>query len=324
MEIKRADVTKIDVKHRARLLKELRVSSTDLLAVGTEAEVYSLGEAHVLKLYGDSRRLSNLQVLRGFYDLLDEGPSGLKFPRIVEIRQCGSLIGVVESRVSGRPLERMLGALDATSEAKAIDFYLKAVRSLREVKITSAPAKYMLFDESDRSSVSRQTWSEFYERLLSEKVERTGDLLPRNVSAFRPKFERLLETVRTDVDVKISMVHGDFCPGNLLVSEDLSKAIGVVDFGSFTLFGDSMLDMAGAVGFYRMYDPERKAIRNNLLDRTEEVLTSRDIGRMYRYLAAHAIITCDLYISEPNPRENGHFQWAVEILEDSRVWSNLR
>ena len=323
MEITRADITKIGPEERVRILEHFRVSSAHLLAVGTEAEVYSYGDEHVVKLYGDSGRLANLEALKSFYESLDERPSGLKLPRILEILSFGSAIGVIESKVPGRSLEEFLPALNATAEENAIHVYLNAARALKEIKLLTPPTRYILFDETDQSSLSGQTWAEFYAQLLHEKVARAGDLLSPNVSEFRAKFEHLIEAIQSDTDVEISLIHGDFFPGNLLVAEDLSHANGVVDFGSFTMFGDPMVDMAGAVGFYRMYDPDRTAIRNRVLDRAEKMLTSNEIGRMYRYLAGHAIVTCDLYVSEFDPRDNGHFRWAIEILEDSRVWSNL-
>jgi hypothetical protein len=323
MEITRADVTTIIAEDRARILEYFRVSPEDLLAAGTEAEVYSYGDEHVLKLYGDSGRLADLTVLKNFYESLDERPSGLTLPRIVEMRSFGSAIGVVESKVAGRPLEEFLSPLDVTAEENAISVYLHAARALKEIKLLIPPTRYILFDQTDQSSLSEQTWSEFYAKLLHEKFARIGDLLAQNVSEFRSKFERLIEPLRSDTDVEVSIIHGDFFPGNLLVADDLSHATGVVDFGSFTMFGDAMVDMAGAVGFYRMYDPERTAIRNRVLDRAESMLTSSEIGRMYRYLAGQAIVTCDLYVSESDPRDNGHFRWAIEILEDSRVGSNV-
>ena len=323
MELTRADVTMIDAEERAQILEHFRVSSAHLLAAGTEAEVYSYGDEHVVKLYGDSGRLANLEALKSFYESLDERPSGLKLPRILEILSFGSAIGVIESKVPGRSLEELLPALNATAEENAIHIYLNAARALKEIKLLTPPTRYILFDETDQSSLSGQTWPEFYAQLLHEKVARVGDLLAQNVSEFRSKFERLIESVGKDIDIEISLIHGDFFPGNLLVAEDLSHATGVVDFGSFTMFGDPMVDMAGAVGFYRMYDPDRTAIRNRVLDRAEQMLTSNEIGRIYRYLAGQAIVTCDLYISESDPLDNGHFRWALEILEDSRVWSNL-
>ena len=323
MQITRADVTTIDAEERAQILEHFRVSSAHLLAAGTEAEVYSYGDEHVVKLYGDSGRLANLEALKSFYESLDERPSGLKLPRILEILSFGSAIGVIESKVPGRSLEEFLPALNATAEENAIHVYLNAARALKEIKLLTPPTRYILFDETDQSSLSGQTWSDFYAQLLHEKVARVGGLLAQNVSEFRSKFERLIESVGKDIDIEISLIHGDFFPGNLLVAEDLSHATGVVDFGSFTMFGDPMVDMAGAVGFYRMYDPDRTAIRNRVLDRVEQMLTSSEIGRIYRYLAGQAIVTCDLYVSESDPRDNGHFRWAIEILENSRVWSNL-
>lgn len=184
MQIQRADVTTIDTEKRARILEHFRVSSAHLLAAGTEAEVYSYGDEHVLKLYGDAGRLADLTVLKNFYESLDERPSGLTLPRIVEIQPFGSAVGVIESKVPGRPLEHFLLALDITAEENAISIYLHAARALKEIQVLTPPTRYILFDETDQSSLSGQTWSEFYAQLLREKVARIGDLLAHNVSEF--------------------------------------------------------------------------------------------------------------------------------------------
>jgi|GEM_PF-906544 len=324
MEFRKSDVTKIEATARAHLIKELGVRSTDLVAVGTEAEVYSYGDQFVLKLYGGIDRLTKLQTLQRFYEVLNAAPSGLMLPRIADIRVCEPLLAVIESRIPGCPLTQVLKTGDVAHEDRAIEIYLGAVQALRKIRISTTPVKYLLLDEGDESLCERQRWAEFYVRLVSKKLTRVGTVLASHVSNFYLKCEQLIEGFRNDADIELSVVHGDFFPGNLLVSPDLSRAEGIVDFGSFTMFGDTMLDMAGAVGFYRMYDPQRKEIRASLVRRLKATLEPRDIGRLYRYLAAHAILTCDLYLCQPDHVKDGHFQWALEILDDSTLWSELK
>lgn len=317
---------KINPEDRMRLLEEFKVCPTDLLAVGTEAEVYSLDQMHVFKIYSGAERLTNIYQLREFYELVDADACGLKVPRIIEIWEYSSLIGVIELRLPGRPLDERLSSLDSESEARMIDLYLSTACALRMLKMRSPPTHYKLFDKSGSSACSQQRWQEFYWRLISQKAEQTDGLLRRRVSGLPHKLRILQETIRYQFDGEISVVHGDIYPGNILISDDLSHATGLVDFGSFTMFGDHLIDVASAVGFYRMYDPNRKVIRNRLLDRVETLLNSQEISRLYCYLAAQAIITCDLYLSpadEPDPFDNGHLCWAVEILEDTRIWENL-
>jgi hypothetical protein len=323
MEISRANAAMIPEPARRLLLHEFGLAPDSLIAVGTEAEVYSLDHARVLKVVGDSSRLRRLETLKGFYESLDETPSGLTLPRILEIKELNGVVGVVETRIPGQPLEVLLPALDHKGLARAEDLYLQSALALGAVRLLRDPEKYLLFDESDGSRVSAQSWPEFYAKLISEKIDRVGDLLKRTVSRFEEKSARLKEALSGEAKTTLSIIHGDFFPGNLLVAPDLSCAYGVVDFGSFTMFGDRLLDLAGAAGFYRMYDPRRSSIRHALLARVEALLLPADVSKLYRYLAAHAVLTCDLYVAESDPRDNGHFQWAVEILEDEGVWKRM-
>jgi hypothetical protein len=38
-------------------------------------------------------------------------------------------------------------------------------------------------------------------------------------------------------------------------------------------------------------------------------------------LLGQALLTPDLYLVESDSLENGHLQWAVEILKDQNLWS---
>ena len=51
-----------------------------------------------------------------------------------------------------------------------------------------------------------------------------------------------------------ALVHGDYFPGNLLMSERLEVS-AVIDFSVFTLVGDPLLDAACAVVFLEMNEP---------------------------------------------------------------------
>jgi len=156
--------------------------------------------------------------------------------------------------------------------------------------------------------------------MLEQKLERVSAYFQSSIDAFEARARELVTAIRQGQTAKLSIVHGDFFPGNVLVDDDLTQVSGVIDFGSFTLFGDYLLDVAGAFGFYQMYDPERFAIRRRMLPKILERLTDHEQPVFFRYLLANAILTSDLYAPTPDPRDDGHFQWAAEIVANEEYW----
>lgn len=320
MEFDRADSKQIDKRNRRALLNSFSITDKALLATGTEAEVYELDQFRVLKVYSNARLLNRLQTLRQFYDSIDDSQCGLKVPKISEVRIQGNTVGVVEARVGGVSLESLIPKLTGPQLITAENLYLTAAHSIRLIKAINTPQCYLLFDESGRSSTQSQSWTQFYSTLLSEKLSKVIPTLNRALRSFDNRAAELLGAFKSMPEPDLCLVHGDFFPGNVMVKPDLSAITGVIDFGSFTLFGDHVLDLAGALGFYRMYEKNRKEIRAQLLPQVLELLDSSEHQKLFMYLLSHAILTCDLYVTEPDPLDNGHLRWAVEILSDENYW----
>lgn len=320
MDLNRADATLIQEDERQQMLAEFGIAHAQPLAVGTEAEVYERDETTLLKLYANAGRLAHLQTLQKLYDSLNTMPSGLVLPRIQQIVRRGNLLAVLESRLAGEPLADFLPGLAGEALERAETLYLEAVWRLRQIEIPSQPQNYLLFDETGYSETAVQSFETFYAGFLAQKIERVGTVFSSLDPAFAAKAAALVAAIRTAPAVPLALVHGDFFPGNVLVDKALTQVTGVIDFGSFTLFGNPLLDVAGAFGFYKMYDPARKAIRQRLLPRILARLTEEEKPRFFQFLLAHALLTCDLYAPD-DLHEDGHFQWAAEIVGDEGYWS---
>jgi hypothetical protein len=82
MDINRAVVQLILADERQKVLADFDIAKAEPLAVGTEAEVYELNDATLLKLYADTSRLPHFQTLQKLYNTVDATPSGLILPQI--------------------------------------------------------------------------------------------------------------------------------------------------------------------------------------------------------------------------------------------------
>ena len=320
MELNRADSKLISADERRQVLADFGVRTGGLLATGTEAEVYALGESTILKLYAGAGRQAHLETLKKLYENLDPSPSSLELPQIQQIVPYEDLIAVIETRLEGVPLDNLLLGLQGEALERAETLYLDAAWKLKDIVILEQPETYLLFDEERLSDTSQGSFESFYAGFLAHKLERVGRFFESLDPSFGDKSSALVAAICKAPPAPLALVHGDFFPGNLLVDQELTRANGVIDFGSFTLFGNYLLDIAGAFGFYKMYDPDRKRIREQMLGRILRRLTEEERAGFFRFLLAHAILTCDLYAQSPDPRQDDHFRWAAEIVSEDRYW----
>lgn len=307
MGIMRANVQAIQAERRQQVLAEFGITKTEALAVGTEAEVYEKDEQTLLKLYAGQERFAYLQTLQAFYDRIDDSVSTIRLPRLLEVTQRGPLVAVLETLLAGVTLETALSRLDASQHDRLEILYLDAVRALQALQITEVPQRYLLFDGSGQSATSRQSFENFYADLLANKLVTVGGIFTTIDQTFTRKAADLVEAIRCNRPTPLYVVHGDFFPGNVLVTEDYQQVVGVIDFGSFTMFGNHLLDWAGAFGFYQMYAPDRHQIRARLLPHVLERIGLADARPFFQFLLANAILTSDLYITGANPLDDGHF-----------------
>lgn len=321
MKIDRADSQKIQEHDRMRILSQFGVSKNELIAIGTEAEVYKRSDTTILKIYSDIERLDYFGVLRRFYENIEENGSEVRLPRILDISLQGNLIAVIETRLEGEPLANYLTTLDSENLYKAETLYIAAVGALKELKLKEQPKTYLLFDKSGRSNVQKQSFEEFYSDLLDEKLAKVSNIFGLLNNKFLDLSAKLVDSIREMPSSDLSIVHGDFFPGNVLVNEQVDAITGIVDFGSFTMFGNHLLDLAGAFSFYQMYNPERKAIRKRMLPRVLDRISQNEEKRFFQFVLSNAILTSDLYIIEENPLDNGHLQWAAEIISEDEYWN---
>jgi hypothetical protein len=320
MNLDRADSKRITAEDRHKALAAFELAGAKPLAVGTEAEVYERNNNTLLKLYAGDSRLNHLKTLKEFYENLDSGGTNLSLPRIHEILQYGNLIASIESRIEGAPMEALLDNLNETELEEAENLYLDAVFRLKNIRFNTIPKSYLLFDQAGISDTSKQGFESFYAGFLEQKIQRVGRFFESTYPKFSKHAPVLVTVLRNAKACKLSVVHGDIFPGNLLVDKELTHINGVIDFGSFTLFGNYLLDIAGAFGFWRMYHPQRKENRAAMLPKILFRLANDEKPVFFQFLLAHAILTSDLYASNPDPRGDGHFDWAAEIVATDSYW----
>lgn len=307
---------RLDAEAR-RLASRLGATTLEPIASGTEAHVYGLDASRVLKLYPSEDPLARIALLHDFYERASTANVGFTIPRIREYGESNALAYSIEDRLDGTPMADLPGFIQKPQMA---EIYIRTVLEVRRVIVSPPYGRCKLFDDDGSSD----SWSEYIHGELDRKRRRLQVSLPTNVVSRLGPIDALAEYFRQGAyQGRDLLIHGDFHPGNVLVVEG-SRVGAVVDFGTFTMFGDPLYDVAMACGFFSMYEPDQVTTRERILTRLFEIDRDLDQARARAYLLAAAVLTCDLYPDDDRPvHETGHFQWALSVLDDAGMWEGV-
>ena len=270
----------------------------ELIGQGMEGAVYDLGDGRVRKVWFD-RRPDDVRPLKAFLDELP--PLPFRTPRIREIHADGNGLAVtVEDRLNGVPLHEA-----NVPEDEALDAFVAVVEALGTT--TAGPASKALLVLNQPFWHDDLSWGEALAALVRRRAAESRDHLERDVAGFPSLLDRLTGRLASIVPDKLSVVHGDICPPNLLM--DGSHTASVLDWGFYSTAGDNTFDAALAAGFFDMYGPEARRLDTLLLDRFEKL--GHDRERMHLYRLAYAITTATIYDATAG---DGHYAWCVADL----------
>ncbi|MGW4503656.1 phosphotransferase family protein [Streptomyces sp. NPDC004436] len=311
--ITRRDASNIAADAEDQLLAARGLSYADLIASGTEARVYALGRDQVLKVYADPDQRSALETIADLYRRFDRNSVPFALPEIQNIEQHGPLLAVTETLLPGTPMGDALDLTNPATEAA----YLAAVRDFTSLRLTTPLDRRMLLDPDPTHQ--GEDWNAFLLRLLTQKLPKVLTHLRLDVPAVDSITNRLTARLAQPYTGPEGVIHGDLYPDNILVAD--SKVSAVIDFGTFTLLGDPLYDLAGACAYYRMYDEDRVEVRNRLLAAAAQDLPADRRGDLADYLHTIALLSCDLYPEQDKDiRDTGHYQWAADVLNTPTYW----
>lgn len=271
----------------------------------------------MLKIYPSPDALPGIEALCEFYERASTAEVNYAIPRIREHGQTESVVYAVEDRLVGIPMADIAGFIDQPHMA---NLYIEAVLGIRRISVSPPYLRRKLLGVDDPSG----DWNEYIRREIARKSSALRATLPGEVFAKLGPVDDLAEYFAVPYSGADLLIHGDFHPGNVLMAGG-NRVSAVVDFGTFTIFGDPLYDIATACGFFSMYEPDQLATRKLILGRLFQKDETLDRARVHAYLLAAALLTCDLYPDEGTPvYKTGHFDWALSVLGDTEMWEGIR
>jgi Ser/Thr protein kinase RdoA (MazF antagonist) len=304
---------------RSQILQKYQVVPEAWLSSGMEAEVYAHASDTVLKLYPGSVSHTDLLTLQGFYDGLDRQHVPYALPCISTVADEASFLIAIEQRLVGTQLSALLPGLTADQLDESMQRYLSAALAVSTIQTSPAWDRYKLFDPDRLSERRDGDWYQFLARYLRHKLAQVSPYLSRDVPQLAAKVDHLHAILDQPYHGEERLIHGDFCPSNLLV-DDEHTITALLDFGLLTMVGDPLFDLATGWVFFDMYDELKASVRERCLAMLLERLGAQARGKLYRYVLIYSILSANTYSPQCS---DGHYAWCVANLSNQHYWSAI-
>ncbi len=288
-----------------RIPERFRVDVVRRLGQGGEAVVYELTGGRALRVF--HRKPHGASTIAAFYRDISRGAPSFALPRILEQGEDDGMAYSLDALIPGRPLHELLASLDDEGRERALASYTDAAFEIAVLPLVRDDFGEFLRDDD---SITAATWQQYLlarmQRSLAESPWLAADV---------PSLANLIETLTRRIEGLIpaakALVHGDYYPGNVLLTDDF-RVSGVIDFGPVTVIGDPGLDLASAVIFLEVMPggcrPSDTAfVRDRLIPRVGAGI----VDAIATYRGWYAIRFAPYRDDDPNL-----YAWCVKSLTD--------
>jgi aminoglycoside phosphotransferase (APT) family kinase protein len=302
------------------VLTKYGLTERDWVGRGMEAEVYRYGAEAVVKLYPSSDQLAaNLHDLQAFYATLTPAALPYALPAISQIASEEPLIVTCERYLPGEPLTTRIAQSTPADLERLFPPYVAAVHALSELVMPPASTRYKLFDPAQLSLRADGDWHAFLKRWLHAQLTVLAPYFEQDVVAFGQKLALMDAVLAQPYRGEYRLVHGDICPGNLLV-DGQGQICALLDFGLFTMYGDPLFDAATAWVFFDMYDELNADVRSRLLPFVLRRCGTAAYGKLIRYVLLYSLLAANTYSPDCS---DGHYRWCVSNLNREAYWARI-
>ncbi len=267
-------------------------SEAQLLAAGMEGAVYRLGHGLIGKVWA-RRSLPELTLLQSVYRDISGQHLLFATPEIRDVVEVRGVPVTIERELPGRPLGQFVRDDDTNLSSDAQRCIVAVLAGLASMPETEHMRRLAVIDEAQPQWSNSATWSVAIASLVGRRVTRFGHQLRQRVENFDAKNAGVVALLKRLETSKLSLIHGDLVPANILVDECLQPT-AVLDFGFLTTAGDPAFDAAITASITNMYGPHARTIEAQLDDALVREF-GYDRNRLLLYKAVYAIVTSYIY-----------------------------
>jgi hypothetical protein len=277
-----------------RVPERFRADVVRRIGHGGEATVYELAGGRALRVYHGAPHGAG--EIAAFYRAIASATTSFALPEILEQGEEDGIFYSVDRLIPGRPLHELMPQLGGDERALALASYTDAAFEIASLPLVrDAYGEFM----RDGDSIRAATWSAYLLARMHRSLEQSP-WLRDDVPALDAIVVALTTRILALTPRPQALVHGDYFPGNVLISDELAVA-GVIDFGPLTVIGDQWLDLASAVIFLEVTRPgympaDTEFVRQRLVARVGAEL----LGTITTYRGWYALRFSPYRDDDPN------------------------
>jgi aminoglycoside phosphotransferase (APT) family kinase protein len=221
----------------------------ELLGEGGEAQVFALGADRVLRRHRQPAP-DHARTIGRFLDALDREALPFALPTVLEVGEDDVGTYAIERRLPGRSLDDVLPSLRGADRSRALRAYIDAAAAIRRLGLPDGWRDGFgeVFMEPP---VRSATWKGLLEQQVRRQLALASDAPPGSL-------ERALAAVSLQPEPsELALVHGDYCPGNVMIDADL-EVTAVIDWSWLCVVGDADHELRTAALFTFAEDAEEE------------------------------------------------------------------
>ena len=299
-----------------QLLQLLDLPDLQPLGAGMQCQVFADGPEQVLKIYSQDAGIQNLKRLMDFYASLDRSNVNFHLPAIYSVEPVKDWILVREHRLHGTsPTLDHLQHMKVEELEIFFQHYVDVLFQIPKIGTLFLQPGEPLDQTGDFVSYGQfGSWQALLMTNLKRKLAAAGQqylLYVEDLQSIVDAVEQQITTLPNNVN---HLIHGDFYPANTLMDSDFNIQ-AVLDFGTYTLVGDPVYDLALGWIFADMYQNVKQLSANDYVgELIRERIPTNEYQRMKLYILIYSLLSADIY-SDPGAPD-GHFQWAMNNLNN--------
>jgi fructosamine-3-kinase len=166
----------------------------------------------------------------------------------------------------GHPGHSIYSTSSKKIQKKLLDNYFNLLKQLESVSIEG---KYGQLISDSRERIQTKKWGEYIESKLKGTLKRAIQKPDHDIANLNQLFEKFFkeELPKLNDRVPKHLVHGDLFLENIMANNQ-GEVTGLLDFGSLTLLGDRLLDVATLTYAVTISDGVNEVAEEYLLEKT--------------------------------------------------------
>ena len=234
------------------ILKSYKIIKPELLGKGAQSRTYDYTDHEVVRII-DKTSIELTQRLKSFYDKVNsKAHVSFSLPEILEIKEFGEQIAVIEKKLIGQRADRLIAKLNVNDKQIALQNYINALLEIKNIEFDSEFYGELLIE--NRKPITANSWVGFIKSSVEFSYQRSLKDFEVDLPDHKAILDKYLQELENyEFKDHDHLVHGDYYFENIFMTDDM-KVSALFDFSALTVYGDWRMDLGGAIDWMNQYE----------------------------------------------------------------------